>query len=317
MFLWRLLNSYMKKVKIKTVVILIPLFFMIACNSAENNISGDKLVVVSTINIINDIVKHIGGDKVEAISICGVGIDPHTYKSVPGDSRIIASADVVFMNGFGLEGWITKLISAAGGNKPVFVVTDGIKPLKDESGHGDPDPHCWFNALLAKEYVDNILFGLIEVDPDNADYYYETAEAYKHQLDSLHTFALDMISGIPQDRRILVTSHDAFRYFGEAYGMRVEALQGISTEAKAQTADVAELVDLIKKFNLPAVFIETSVNPKLLEQIASETQAKIGGVLYSDSIDEEGTPGGNFIGAFKLNVETITNALKGNAAVKK
>ena len=307
----------MKKVKIKTAVILIPLFFMIACDSAENNISGDKLVVVSTINIINDMVKHIGGDKVEAISICGVGIDPHTYKSVPGDSRIIASADVVFMNGFGLEGWITKLISAAGGNKPVFIVTDGIKPLKDESGHGDPDPHCWFNALLAKEYVDNILFGLIEVDPDNADYYHKSAEAYKLQLDSLHTFALAMISGIPDDRRILVTSHDAFRYFGEAYGMRVEALQGISTEAKAQTADVAALVDMIKEYNLPAVFIETSVNPKLLEQIASETQAKIGGVLFSDSIGDEGTAGGSYIGAFKYNVETITNALKGNAAVKK
>jgi ABC-type Zn uptake system ZnuABC Zn-binding protein ZnuA len=317
MFLWRLLNSYMKKLKIKTAVILISLVFMIACDSAENNFSGDKIVVVSTINIINDMVKNIGGDKVEAISICGVGIDPHTYKSVPGDSRIIASADVVFMNGLGLEGWITKLISAAGGNKPVFIVTDGIKALKDESGHGDPDPHCWFNALLAKKYVDNILLGLIEVDLDNADYYYETAEAYKLQLDSLHSFALDMISGIPRDRRILVTSHDAFRYFGEAYGMRVEALQGISTEAKAQTADVAALVDLIKKYNLPAVFIESSVNPKLLEQIASETQAKIGGVLFSDSIDEEGTPGGNFIGAFKHNVQTITNALKENAAVKK
>ncbi len=279
-----------------------------ACSGDERS-TGNKLVAVSTITIINDMVRNVGGDKVEAISICGVGIDPHTYKSVPGDSRTIAGADIVFMNGFGLEGWITKLISAAGGSKPVFNVTEGIEPLRDDLGHGDPDPHCWFDARLAKVYVDNILNGLIAVDPDNEDYYRTNAAIYKAELDSLHQFAMDRISSIPEKHKILVTSHDAFRYFGEAYGIRVEALQGISTEAKAQTADVAALVDLIKKTKLPAVFIETSVNPKLLEQIASETQAKVGGVLFSDSIDEDGKPGGSFIGAFKHNVETITNAL--------
>lgn len=286
------------------------------CGSGELKSSGDKLAAVSTINIINDMVKNIGGDKVEAISICEVGIDPHTYKSVPGDSRTIAGADIVFMNGFGLEGWITKLISAAGGNKPVITVSEGIQPLRDDRGHGDPDPHCWFDARLAKVYVDNILNGLIAVDPDNEDYYRTNAETYKADLDSLHQFAMDRISSIPDRHKILITSHDAFRYFGEAYGIRVEALQGISTEAKAQTADVAALVDLIKKTKLPAVFIETSVNPKLLEQIASETQAKVGGVLFSDSIDEHGKPGASFIGAFKHNVETITNALTDSFAGK-
>lgn len=299
----------MKKLVIGAFILPVIIFTIFSCSVENEKSTGDKLVVVSTITIINDMVKNIGGEKVEAISICGIGLDPHTYKSVPGDSRIIASADIVFVNGFGLEGWITKLISSAGGNKPVFVVSDGIEPLRDVRGHGDPDPHCWFNAQLAKDYVDNILNGLIEVDPENADYYCETAEAYKLQLDSLHSYTLDMISRIPEKQRILVTSHDAFRYFGEAYGIRVEALQGISTEAKAQTADVAALVDLIKEFNLPAVFIETSVNPKLLEQIASETQAKIGGVLFSDSIGDEGTTGGSYIGAFRQNVETITKAL--------
>ncbi|MFO7523969.1 MAG: zinc ABC transporter substrate-binding protein [Ignavibacteriaceae bacterium] len=307
----------MKNLIIGAFVISVIIFNFIYCGSGDGKMTGDKLIVVSTITIINDMVKNIGGDKVEAISICGIGFDPHTYKSVPGDSKIIASADIVFMNGFGLEGWIEKLIRAAGSNKPVYATTDGIEPLRDDRGHGDPDPHCWFDARLAKIYVDNISSGLIEVDPENSEYYSKNALAYKIQLDSLHSYAAEMISQIPEQYRILVTSHDAFRYFGEAYGIRVEALQGISTEAKAQTADVAELVDLIKKFNLPAVFIETSVNPKLLEQIASETQAKIGGVLFSDSIGDEGTAGGSYIGAFKYNVETITNALKVNSVAGK
>jgi ABC-type Zn uptake system ZnuABC Zn-binding protein ZnuA len=299
----------MKRYLFKSFVVIAGILLLLSCSNNNEKYSDGKVVAVSTITIINDMVKVIGGDKVHASSICDVGIDPHTYKSVPGDSKTIAAAGIVFFNGLGLEGWITKLIYAAGGNKPVITVTDGIDPLRDDRGHGDPDPHCWFNAQLAKVYVDNILKGLIEVDSENADYYLQNAEAYKLQLDSLHTYALNMIGSISDEHKILVTSHDAFRYFGEAYGIRVEALQGISTEAKAQTADVAALVDLIKATELPAVFIETSVNPKLLEQIASETQAKIGGVLYSDSIDKEGTPGGTFIGAFKHNVETITNAL--------
>lgn len=307
----------MKKLIIDILIFSVITLTIISCSSDDRKLAGDKLVVVSTITIINDMVKNIGGDKVEAISICGIGFDPHTYKSVPGDSKIIASADIVFMNGFGLEGWIEKLIRAAGSNKPVFAVTNGIEPLRDDRGHGDPDPHCWFNARLAKVYVDNILSGLIEVDPENEDVFSQNAIAYKLQLDSLHSYASEMISQIPEQYRTLVTSHDAFRYFGEAYGIKVEALQGISTEAKAQTADVAELVDLIKEFNLPAVFIETSVNPKLLEQIAAETQAKIGGVLFSDSIGDEGTAGGSYIGAFKYNVETITNALKVNSVTGK
>lgn len=309
MYLSKELRSNMKKIIIFIFGLAIISALNISCTKTENNFSGNKIKAISTITIINDMVKSIGGDKVEGKSICAVGLDPHTYKSVPGDSKLIAAADIVFMNGFGLEGWITKLISAAGGNKPLIQVTEGIKPLLDDKGHGDPDPHCWFNAELAKVYVENILQGLISIDPENEQYYKENANAYKLQLDSLHVYTLQKIKSIPESHRILVTSHDAFRYFGEAYGIRVEALQGISTEAKAQTADVAALVDLIKKTKLPSVFIETSVNPKLLEQIASETEATIGGVLFSDSIGDPGTEGGSFIGAFRHNVNSITSAL--------
>lgn len=294
------------------ILIFIAFSVLIIYNGCDNKIyikQNDKPVIVSTITIINDIVKHIGKDKIEARSICGIGIDPHTYKSVPDDSRIIASADLVLMNGLGLEGWIEKLISAASKDIPVYKVTDGIKPLYDSKGHGDPDPHCWFDLSLIKYYVNNILKGLIEIDSDNKDFYNNNADEFLLIIDSLHNWAKEKISTIPEEHRILVTSHDAFRYFGNAYGIQVEALQGISTDAKAQTADVAKLVDLIKEKNLPAVFIETSVNPKLLEQIASETSATIGGTLYSDSIGEEKSEGNSFVNAFKFNVNTIVNAL--------
>jgi ABC-type Zn uptake system ZnuABC Zn-binding protein ZnuA len=294
----------------KILFVSVSIILLSSCGS-RNEETKDKLTAVSTITIINDMVKQVAGDKVEAVSICGVGYDPHTYKSVPADSRTIARSDIVFMNDLGLEGWIKKLIEAAGGERPVITVTEGIDPLTDPTGYGDYDPHCWFDAQLAKVYVQNILKGLIRIDPENEDYYKANAERYLKELDELDSWTKEMINSIPDEHKILVTSHDAFRYFGEAYGMRVEGLQGISTEAKVQTADVARLVDLINSIKLPAVFIETSVNPKLLEQIALETSAVIGGTLYSDSIGDEGTSGGSFIGAFKHNVETITGALKG------
>jgi len=301
----------MKRIIIKVFIALI-LIFISGCGNEGKQKDNGKITAVSTITIINDMVKNVAKDKVDAISICGVGYDPHTYKSVPGDSRTIARADIVFVNGFGLEGWINKLIESAGGEKEVITVTEGIKPLHDTKGHGDPDPHCWFNAENAKIYVDNIASGFIRIDPANKDFYLRNAEDYKIRLDSLHAWTAQQLRKIPEGKRVLITSHDAFRYFGEAYGVRVEALQGISTEARAQTADVARLVNLINSLELSAVFIETSVNPKLLEQIASETKARIGGTLYSDSIGEADSPGGSYLGAFGQNVNTIVNALSRN-----
>lgn len=301
----------MVKLRRKNKFVLILTFIAVIFSGCGNNkTENNKPIVISTITIIDDIVKQIAKDKVESKSICAIGTDPHTYKSVPEDSRLISKADIVFINGFGLEGWINKLIEASAKDIPVITVTKGITPLYDSKGHGDPDPHCWFDLRLIKYYTKNILEGLIEIDSKNEEFYKTNAEEFLIKIDSLHNETLIKISSIPENHRVLVTSHDAFRYFGEAYGIRVEALQGISTDAKAQTADVAKLVDLIKEKNLPAVFIETSVNPKLLEQIASETNAGIGGTLYSDSIGSEDSEGNSFINAFNFNVNTIVKALK-------
>ncbi|MBA4251490.1 MAG: hypothetical protein C0425_07580 [Chlorobiaceae bacterium] len=292
------------------ILLLVMTLFFSSCKTKPEE-ENQKPVVVSSITIINDLVKQIAKDKVETFSICDIGIDPHSYKSKPEDSRLIARADLVFVNGLGLEGWITKLIESAGGQSIVKTVSDGVDPLRDQYGHGDPDPHAWFDLMNVKIYVDNILIGLIEIDSLNKNFYTENAKKFKIELDSLHNWTKKKIKSIPEPQRVLITSHDAFRYFGKAYGIEVHGIQGISTEAKAQTSDVARLVDLIKKQNIPAVFIETSVNPKMIEQIASETNAKIGGALFSDSIGEPNSEAGTFVGAFKKNVETIMNGLSG------
>jgi ABC-type Zn uptake system ZnuABC Zn-binding protein ZnuA len=273
------------------------------------NKSG-KIVAVSTITIINDIVKNIGKDKVEAHSICGVGTDPHSYHPKPSDPRLVSESDIVFINGFALEHWMEEMIKGAGGNKKEVIVTEGLTPMTDEKGFGDPDPHAWFDVRNVKTYADNVAKGLISIDPGNKNYYEANLKDYLSELDSLDSWIKEEMKKIPESQRVLITSHDAFRYFGRAYGLEVRGLQGISTEAKVRTEDLKNLIDYVKQKDLKSVFIETSVNPKLLEQISSETNAKIGGTLFSDSIGNEGSPEGTYIGAVKHNVNTIVNSLK-------
>lgn len=283
---------------------------MSGCGKNQTKSENEKISAVSTITVINDIVKNIGKDKVEATSICGVGVDPHTYHAKPSDPKLISKSDIVFINGFALEHWIEEMIRGAGGNKKEVVVTEGLQPMTDEKGFGDPDPHAWFDVRNIKVYAKNISDGLTSIDPANAEFYKKNLDEYTSKLDSLHNWIIEQIKTIPEPQRVLITSHDAFRYFGRAYGLEVKGLQGISTEAKVRTEDFKSLIDYIKEKNLKSVFVETSVNPKLLEQISTETNAKIGGTLYSDSIGNEGTEDGTYIGAVKHNVNTIVNALK-------
>jgi manganese/zinc/iron transport system substrate-binding protein len=294
------------------LIYLLPVLLSFGCGNTvrQKQNSNDKIVAVSSITIINDIVKNIGKDKVEARSICGVGVDPHTYKAKPSDPRLISESDIVFINGFTLEHWIEEMVGNAGGERTVVTVTEGITPMTDEKGFGDPDPHAWFDVKNVKVYAENIAKGLSSIDSKNEEFYMKNLEEYKLKLDSLDYWVAAEIKTIPEEKRVLVTSHDAFRYFGRAYGLEVKGLQGISTEAKVQTEDVKRIIDLIKERDLKSVFIETSVNPKLLEEISSETGAKVGGTLFSDSVGDEGTFEGTYIGAVTHNVNTIVNALR-------
>ncbi len=294
----------------RAAIILIAGLILAGCGAKNDRTKSGKIRAISSITIINDVVKNIGGDKVEAISICGVGIDPHTYKPKPNDPRTVSESDIVFINGFALEHWIEEMVHNAGGNKTVVTVTKGLTPMTDERGFGDPDPHAWFDVKNVKTYSENIANALIEMDKPNESYYRQNLESYLKKLDSLDSYVKSHIETIPKEKRVLITSHDAVRYFGRAYGLEVKGLQGISTEAKAQTEDVKKLVDLIKERKLNSVFIETSVNPKLLEEISRETGATVGGTLYSDSVGDEGTVEGTYIGAVTFNVNTIVKALK-------
>lgn len=295
---------------INILTIIATAFVLIGCGKSDNKTTSGKIKTVSSITIINDIVKNIGGERVDTKSICPVGIDPHTYRSKPGDPKMISESDIVFINGFTLEHWIEEMVHNAGGIKTVVTVTAGLTPITDEKGYGDPDPHAWFNVQYVKTYAENIAKALIEKDKEGAEYYKKNLDVYIKKLDSLDSWVKTETGKIPHEKRVLVTSHDAFRYFGKAYGIEVYGLQGISTEAKARTEDVKNLIDMIKERKLKAVFIESSVNPKLLEEISKETGAIVGGTLYSDSVGDEGTFEGTYIGALTHNVNTIVNALK-------
>ena len=297
--------------KMKYFAILLTLL-LVACNDPVEKKSSGRIKAVSTITIINDMVKFIGGDKVEAVSICAIGRDPHTYVPKPSDPREIATSDIVFINRLGLEHWIEQMIVNAGGERPVITVSKGIEPLYDDAGYGDPDPHAWFDLNRVKTYARNITNGLISVDPVNKSYYEENLKKYIAEINHVDSESKELIAKIDTGSRVLITSHDAFRYFGKAYGMEVYALQGISTEAKPRTEDIKKIIDLIKERNIKAVFIETTVNPALIKQITQETGAVIGGTLYSDSIGEPGSEGDTFLKAFQTNVNTITESLKYN-----
>lgn len=299
------------KLNITTVLIIALLSFSCGNGNKENEQERrGRIRVISTITIIDDLVKQIGKDKIESSVICDVGTDPHTYKPKPGDPKKVSESDLVFINGFGLEHWIEEMVRNAGGNKKVITVTEGLTAITDEQGYGDPDPHLWFNVEYVKTYSKNIMEAFVLADPVNKEFYMNNYNSYVKELDKLHTDILEGVKQIPESQRVLITSHDAFRYFGKAYGFEVRGLQGISTEAKVQTEDVKNLIDYIKSKGLKSVFIETSVNPKLLEQISSETGAKVGGTLYSDSLGDPGKETGTYIGAVKYNVNTIINALK-------
>jgi ABC-type Zn uptake system ZnuABC Zn-binding protein ZnuA len=290
-------------------VILAIVFFSPGCGGKSESVERERPLVVATTTIIADVAETIAGDRVDVYCIMPVGGDPHIYQPVPGDARMIARSDLVLVNGLQLEGWLTELARHAGGIRTTITVTDGITPLRDEQRHGDPDPHAWFDVRNMHIYVDNIVRGLTEIDPEGEAEYTARAALYKQQLDELDAWVREQIETLPPDRRILITSHDAFRYFGEAYGVRVMALQGISTEAQPQTRDVIELVQAVREYSIPAVFIETSVNPKMLEQIARDAGTRIGGELFSDSLGRPDHEGGTYLGMVRHNVRTFVREM--------
>lgn len=277
-----------------------------ACNERSDS---EQPIVVATTTIIADVAAQLAGDKLDVRTIMPVGGDPHIYQPVPGDARLISRADLVLLNGLQLDVWLEQLADNARGDRPYIRVTEGIEPLNDPENHEDPDPHVWFDVSLMAAMVDNIIEAYIELDPGEEDYYRERAETYKAELEELHLWVQERISTIPEQRRVLITSHDAFQYFGNAYEVEVIGLIGISTEARAQTRDMTRIINIVRERNLPAVFVESSVNPRMIEQISSETGARIGGELFSDSVGPPDHEGGTYTGMIRYNVNTFVAAM--------
>jgi manganese/zinc/iron transport system substrate-binding protein len=292
---------------------------LISCNpNKESPSAAKKISIVTTTGMIQDAVANIAGDQAEVIALMGPGVDPHLYKATQGDLQKLTNADLVFYNGLHLEGKMGEVLEKLGRTKPVIAVSHEIPNslLRTVPGFaGTHDPHIWFDVSLWKEAVKAISKSLIKFDSLNSDYYMQRTHRYLVTLDSLHEAVKNKISEIPVEQRILITAHDAFGYFGDAYAIHVRGLQGISTVSEFGLRDVTELVNFIIAKKIKAIFVESSVSPRSIEAIQEGCKNKgwevaIGGSLYSDAMGNAGTPEGTYVGMVNANVETIVEALR-------
>lgn len=264
------------------------------------------LRVVATFSILANMVEAIGGDAVQVSSLVGPDGDAHVYAPTPAAARALAQADLVVSNGLHFEGWLDRLTRASGYRGSVVVASQGVSPLRLE---GHPDPHAWQDLHNGRRYVDNIRAALVTAHPRQADAINARAAHYDRELQQLDAQTRARLSAIPEDSRQVVTSHDAFGYFAQAYGIRFRAAQGWSTEREASAAQVARLIQQLKRQRVRAVFVENMSNPKLVERIAREAGAVLGGTLYADALSSSGQGADTYVRLFQHNVDQLIRAL--------
>ncbi len=290
-----------------------------------------ELNVVASFSIIGDLAKNVGGDRVSITTLVGPDGDAHVYEPSPADATAMAKADVMLVNGLHFEGFLGRLTETSGSQATVVELTKGVTPVEfsggfaeeeaiDEpesghdhkAGHGSIDPHAFQSIANARIYVANIADAFCAADNDGCEAYKANAATYSGKLDMLEKEVRDTVAAIPEDKRTIITSHDAFGYFEHEYGLRFHAPEGISTEAEASAADVARLIDQIRAEKAAAVFVENITNQRLIEQIASETGLKIGGTLYSDALSPPDGPAATYIDLMRHNIATIKGAILGS-----
>jgi manganese/zinc/iron transport system substrate-binding protein len=287
--------------------------------ASRGDITERPINVVTTTGMIADAVDNVGGERVDVTNLMGPGIDPHLYKASEGDVSRMANADIIFYNGLGLEAQMGEVFQQMRGQIVTVAVAEGIdeaRLLEDEEYDGAPDPHIWFDVSLWTHAVERVRDSLIEIDPGSRVYYQANTESYLAQLDELHEYILAQAARVPESQRVLITAHDAFQYFGAAYGFEVRGLQGLSTETEAGTADIREMAEFIVERDIRAIFIETSVPDRSIQAvqaavIARDHQVEIGGELYSDALGNPGTQAGTYLGMLEYNINTIVSALLG------
>ncbi|WP_035054721.1 metal ABC transporter substrate-binding protein [Andreprevotia chitinilytica] len=280
---------------------------------------ADKLPVVASFSVLGDLVQQVGGDKVEVTTLVGPDGDAHVFQPAPKDAQSVVKSKIVFLNGLGLEGWLPRLIKSSGFKGTQVVASTGIKPIKGEEGgdaherdHGNFDPHAWQDPQRVQTYVKNIATALAKADAANAAYYQQRAADYTKQLVELEGWVQQQLTQVPPSKRKVITSHDAFGYCANRFGIEFLAPQGMNTDAEASAKDVANLVRQIKHEHIQAVFVENISNPKLLEQLTREAKISIGGRLYSDALSKADGPAATYLSMYRYNITTLIAGMKLN-----
>lgn len=304
-------NQFILNIKKLTLSLIVMVGFSSLSLNAQ---AQTQLNVVTTTAMIADLAKNIGGSKVKVTALMGTGVDPHLYKATQGDLRKLTKADIIFFNGLHLEGKMQDIFEKLARKKTVIPVGGKIEHSQLLQHGKHPDPHIWFDLSLWHQAGQRVLETLQQKDPSNKMLYQTNANKYLSEMDAVDTWIKQETKKIPESQRILITAHDAFHYFGKAYGIKVMGLQGISTAAEFGLQDIKRLKDVIVKNNIKAVFVESSVSPRFIESLVAGVKAeghqlKIGGELYSDAMGPDGTPTDNYFGMVKHNVNTIVKAL--------
>ena len=302
----------------KTIIYILIAFSIISCKQTEKN-DDNKLKVVATTTMIKDLVHHLGGDQIEVQGLMGAGVDPHLYKASEGDVSKLLEADIIFYNGLHLEGKLVDVFEKME-SQNIRTIAVGESLEKSELIGSDYfasnyDPHIWFSVENWKTITLFVTSKLMEADAKNEAFYKSNSNKYISELNQLQEELLKKIETLPANKRILVTAHDAFSYFGKAYGFQVVGLQGLSTATEAGVQDVQKLANFIIENEVKAIFVESSVPKRTIEALQAAVTSKghdvnVGGTLFSDALGNPGTPEGEYTGMFKYNVNTIVNALQ-------
>lgn len=282
----------------------------LACLLAVPALAADRVKAVASFSILGDLTERIGGERVEVVTLVGANGDGHVYQPTPADARALAGAEVLVVNGLGFEGWMDRLIASSGYAGPVVVAARAVTPRAMDGGGQAVDPHAWQDLGNARLYAEAIAAGLSGADPEGAEAYRANLAAWLEDLAATEAEVRALVASLPEDRRKVITSHDAFGYFAEAYGLRFIAPQGVSTEAEASAATVAALIRQIRQEGVRALFVENISDRRLIEQIARETGATIGGTLYSDALSEPDGPAPTYLDMVRHNLRTLGAALR-------
>jgi zinc/manganese transport system substrate-binding protein len=279
--------------------------------------AAQPLKVVASFSILGDMVEQVGGQAVTVKLLVGPNTDAHTWQPTPDDAKTLTEADLVFVNGLGFEGWLSRLIEASGTNARLVTVSEGValRTMQDDDGGQNKtitDPHAWQNLNNGRVYMHNITRALQKALPDEAKAIQERADAYEAKIVAMDKFVRAELAAVPKPQRKIITSHDAFGYFGAAYGVTFYAPEGMTTESEPSAANVVGLIGQIKASGIKAVFIENMNSPRLIEQIARDTGSQIGGELYSDALSPADGPAPSYLDMFKNNVPKLTAAMRAN-----